>query len=60
MLESVGQSVSEEMRLYVAKESPMNTSTHTEYTEYYSEALRDLVAERDAEVITRHGYRFGG
>ena len=47
------------MREYVAKESPRNTSTHTGYTEYYTDALRDLVAERDAEVITRHGYRFG-
>jgi hypothetical protein len=30
------------------------------YTEYYSDDLRDLVAKRDTEVITRHGYRFGG
>jgi hypothetical protein len=60
MLESVGQSASAPLRAYVAEESPANTSTHTGYTDYYSEALRDLVAERDAEVITRHGYRFGG
>jgi len=60
MLESVGQSVSDEMRSYVENESPRNTSEHTAYTDYYSEGLRDLVAERDAEVITRHGYRFGG
>jgi hypothetical protein len=60
MLESVGQPISEPMRAYVAEESPSNTSTHTAYTEYYSEGLRDLVAERDADVITRHGYRFGG
>ena len=59
MLESVGQPISEPMRAYVADESPSNTSTHTAYTEYYSESLRDLVAERDTEVITRHGYRFG-
>jgi hypothetical protein len=60
MLESVGQSASAPMRAYVAEESPVNTSAHTGYIDYYSEALRDLVAERDAEVITRHGYRFGG
>jgi hypothetical protein len=59
MLASVGQPVSDEMRRYVEEESPSNTSTHTAYTEYYDDALRDLVAERDAEVIARHGYRFG-
>ncbi len=59
MLASVGQSVSEEMRIFVEKESPRNTSDHTAYTEYYDDSLRDLVAERDAEVIKRHGYRFG-
>jgi hypothetical protein len=59
MLASVGQPVSDEMRRYVEEESPSNTSTHTAYTEYYDDALRDLVAEREAEVIARHGYRFG-
>lgn len=59
MLASVGQPVNEEMRSFVETESPRNTSSHTAYTEYYSDALRDLVAERDAEVIVRHGYRFG-
>jgi hypothetical protein len=58
MLDSVGQSASEEMRRYVETESPRNTSTHRAYTEYYDDTLRDLVAERDAEVIARHGYRF--
>jgi hypothetical protein len=60
MLASVGQPVSDEMRRYVEEEAPSNTSTHTAYTEYYDDALRDLVAERDAEVIARHGYRFSG
>jgi hypothetical protein len=59
MLENVGQAVSDEMRLFVEKESPRNTSEHTAYTEYYDDSLRDLIAERDAEVIKRHGYRFG-
>ena len=60
MLETVGQPLSSEMRSYIADESPANTSEHLAYTEYYSDALRDLVAERDDEVICRHGYRFGG
>jgi hypothetical protein len=60
MLESVGQPVSAEMRGYVEHEAPTNTSTHAAYADYYGAALRDLVAERDAEIIERHGYRFGG
>jgi hypothetical protein len=60
MLESVGQPVSAEMRRYVEHEAPTNTSTHAAYAEYYGPALRDLVAERDAEIIARHGYRFAG
>lgn len=59
MLESVAQPVSEETRCYIQKESPRNTSQHRSYTEYYDDYLRDLVANRDAEVIRRHGYRFG-
>ena len=59
MLASVAQPIDERMRAYVDLEAPSNTSTHSGYTEYYSDALRDLVAERDAEVIARHRYRFG-
>ena len=59
MLDSVGQPVSTAMRDYVLQERPRNVSEHAAYPTYYGEALRDLVAERDAEVISRHGYRFG-
>jgi hypothetical protein len=58
MLESVGQAVGEEMRTYVEHDAPRNTSNHADYVDYYGAALRDLVAERDAEIIARHGYRF--
>jgi hypothetical protein len=30
-----------------------------DYTRLYSNELRDLVAERDAQLIARYGYRFG-
>jgi hypothetical protein len=60
MLQSVGQPVPEEMRAYIEKEAPRNTSQHRAYTDYYDDELRALVAERDAEVIQRHGYQFGG
>lgn len=59
LLESVGQPVSETMRTYIEEEAPRNTSSHTDYADYYTPELRDLVAARDAEVITRHAYRFG-
>ncbi len=59
MLHAVGQPVSAAMRSHVLQEAPMNVSEHAAYATYYGEALKDLVAERDAEVISRHGYRFG-
>jgi hypothetical protein len=59
MLESVGQPLGERMLEYLANAAPSNTSHHNGYAQYYSDSLRDLVAERDAEVIERHGYRFG-
>jgi len=59
MLESVSQPVSEDMRRHIEKEGPRNASQHHAYTQYYDDQLRDLVAQRDAEVIRRHGYRFG-
>lgn len=59
MLESVGQPVSKEMREFIDNAVPRNTSTHTRYTELYDDELRDLVAARDALLISRHGFRFG-
>jgi hypothetical protein len=59
MLEGAGQPLGDPMRAYIAEAAPRNTSQHDSYTHYYNDSLRDLVAERDAEVIERHGYRFG-
>jgi len=59
MLEQVAHSPSSEMRAFIAEELPRNTSQHGEYTRYYSDALRKLVAARDEEIIERHAYRFG-
>lgn len=59
MLVSVGQILSPAMQAYIASEPPRNASDHAAYTDYYDTALRDLVAQRDALVIDRHGYRFG-
>jgi hypothetical protein len=58
MLESVGQPVSAAMRDFIEHEAPRNVSAHESYVHYYDNELRDLVAERDATTIERHGYRF--
>jgi hypothetical protein len=59
MLEQVAHSPSDEMRAFIAEALPRNTSQHGNYTQYYSDALRKLVATRDEEIISRHAYRFG-
>ena len=37
----------------------VNRSEHRPYTDYYDDDSRQLVAERDALLIERHGYAFG-
>jgi hypothetical protein len=37
----------------------VNRSDHRPYTHYYDDDTRDLVAERDAVFVERHGYTFG-
>ncbi len=59
LLEDAGQPTSEEMQGFIAAEAPRNASQHDVYARYYNDALRELVAARDAEVIERHGYVFG-
>ena len=59
MFVAVGQPISGPLRAYLQDAQPRNTSRHAAYPDYYSASLRDLVAERDAELISRYGYRFG-
>ena len=59
LLTAVGQPVGEAARSHLLTEGPRNASQHAAYTRYYDDALRDLVAERDAGLIEQHGYRFG-
>ena len=58
-IEAVGGAVSDEARRAISSAPAARESDHGHYTEYYDEALRGLVAERDAAVIERYGYRFG-
>jgi hypothetical protein len=59
MLTGVGQIISGPMREWLAAAPAKNVSAHGKYADYYSPGLRDLVAERDAQLIAAHGYRFG-
>jgi hypothetical protein len=60
MLVAAGQPVSGPLRAYLMEAPASNTSEHASYTKYYSDSLRELVAERDGELIARFAYRFGG
>jgi hypothetical protein len=58
LLEGAGETMTPAMRAFIAGESPRNTSKHAEFHQYYGSGLRDLVAERDADIIHAHGYAF--
>ncbi len=59
LLASLGTAIPAPLREYIQSAPARNVSEHAGYGEYFSVELRDLVAERDAEVIDRHAYRFG-
>lgn len=59
MLASTGYPPSADMLDYIATGAPRNVTRHARYMDLYDSELRQLVAERDASVIERHGYRFG-
>jgi hypothetical protein len=58
LLARAGFTPSPAMNAFIAQEAPLNVSQHAPYQSYYGAALRDLVAERDAELIRAHGYTF--
>ncbi len=38
---------------------PLNVSQSKPYTEYYDDALRDLIASKDQQLIEHFGYTYG-
>ena len=58
-LERVGAPIGAELREFIGSAAPRNTSQHRDWREYYDRELAQLVAQRDASVIERFGYRFG-
>ena len=56
--ERAGVAISPPLREFVRAAAPRNASAHGDWRDYYDRELADLVAERDASVIERFGYRF--
>jgi len=59
MLGAVGQPVTAAMSRHLEEAVRAHRSRELPYEEHYGSALRDLIAERDAEVISNYGFRFG-
>jgi hypothetical protein len=59
MLSALGAAISPAAASHLAAAPATNTSAHADYAEYYGSELRDLVAERDAQIIAQYGYGFG-
>jgi hypothetical protein len=57
-LDDVGVPVSEAMSAWLRDSAPVNASAHAHYSHHYDDALRELVARKDADIIQGHGYRF--
>lgn len=57
-LHSQGQRVTAAANDFILDAPARNVSEHAPYLSYYDDELRDLVAERDKLIISRHGYRF--
>lgn len=57
-LESLGVPVSADMLDFIAAQGDRNTSEHAPYVSYYDEALKELVAQRDASLIRACGIEF--
>jgi hypothetical protein len=58
-LNAIGAAISPAAASYLATAPATNTSAHAVYAGYYGSDLRDLVAERDADIIAQYGYSFG-
>ncbi|MEZ5564956.1 MAG: hypothetical protein R3F24_05320 [Gammaproteobacteria bacterium] len=58
LFEAAGQPVSATWREEVLQAPARNVSKHGPCSSYYNQALRDMVAKRDAAVIARYRYVF--
>jgi hypothetical protein len=58
LLSTFGAGISPAAETFLRAAPASNTSAHRYYTEYYGDSLRDLVAERDGDLIREFDYRF--
>ena len=59
MLMAVGEPVGTVLRSYIEDAPARNAAESSAYVEWYTPETRALVAERDADLISEFGYRFG-
>ncbi len=57
-LERIGVVPSAEARTFILEQGARNTSQHRRIETYYDAELRELVAERDRDLIRMYGYSF--
>jgi len=53
-----GVSISSEMSHFLQRRGHENASEHSHYAQYYSQEIRDRVAQLDQLVVNKHKYRF--
>ena len=56
----VAAPVADELRDFVLDAPPRNTSRHGDWRDYFDRDLAELVAQKDAGIVDRFGYRFAG
>jgi hypothetical protein len=59
ILSSLGATITRAAANDFAAAPATNTSAHRRYSDYYGSELRDLVSERDGEIIADYSYRYG-
>jgi hypothetical protein len=57
-LERVGTPITPAMQSWLSDTPPVNASIHDRYDAYYDDALRQVVEDKDADIIRRHGFAF--
>ena len=57
-LDSAGVETTPAMLAWLRDRPAVNVSAHDHYSAYYDEASRQLVANKDADIIRRHGFEF--
>ena len=56
--QQIGVKLDDRKKQYILTAKPENVSNHAHYSEYYNNALENLVRERDAFVIDKFNFRF--